>query len=125
MASAVKTVGVGPGFDGFFAIGPDQPDAVAIALFSRFAFSRFPAAQLIGKFEQDGGRRSAVVGADVSDIAQWVVGVVMAHDDDDAVFGAGKFRNDVADGEFSFDGIRGEGVVFYLVTFQVVDNVAF
>src|SRR5208283_2119848 len=84
MAGAVDAVGVAPGLHGFFAVGPDQPDAVAIALL--IAQSD---AQLVGVFKQDGGRRSAVVGAHVSDIAQRVVGVVVAHDDDDAVFRAG------------------------------------
>src|SRR5580658_5469812 len=64
MAGTVNAVGVGPCLHGFFAIGPDQPDAVAIAL-----LTRSPAAQLIGEFEQNGGGRAAVVGAYVSSIA--------------------------------------------------------
>src|ERR1700677_3420256 len=119
MASAVKTIAVRPGFNGFFTVGPDQPDAIALALFSRLR-----AAQLIGKLEQDGGRRSTVVGTHISDITQRVIGVVVTHDDNNAVFGARKFRNDVADRKFSFDGIRGKGVVYYLIAFQVVDEVA-
>ncbi len=48
----------------------------------------------------------------------------MAHDYDDAVFCAGKLRNDVADGELPFHGLGGKGVVFYLVAFEMVDDVA-
>src|ERR1700691_1813481 len=119
MAIAVKTIAVRPGFNGLFTVRPDQPDAIALAL-----FSRFPAAQPIGKLEQDGGRRSTVVGTHISDITQRVIGVVVTHDDNNAVFGAGKFRNDVADRKFSFHGISGKGVVFYLIAFEVVDEVA-
>src|ERR1039458_796361 len=119
MAGAVETVGVGPLPHRFFAISPDEPDAVAIAL-----FSRSPAAQLVGVFEQDGGGRAAVVGADVSDIAQRVVGVVVAEDSDDAIFCAGKFSDDVVDREVAFYGVGGKGVVFDLIAFEVVDDVA-
>src|ERR1700733_10141932 len=106
MAGAVETVRVRPFADGFFAVGPDEPDAVAVTLFARRD------AQLIGEFEEDRGGRAAVVSAKVSDIAQRVVGVVVAEDDDDAVFSAGKFGNDVAYGKLPFHGVGGEGVVF-------------
>ena len=39
-------------------------------------------------------------------------------------FDAGKFGDDVADREFAFDRVGGKGVVFDLIAFQVVDNVA-
>src|SRR6266849_3994448 len=111
MARAVKTISAGPSLDRFFAVGPDEPNAAAIAFF---------AAQLVGVFEQDGGGRAAIVGADVSGIAQRVVGVVVAEDDDDAVSSAGKFGDDVADGKLPFHGVGGKGVVFYLIAFEVV-----
>src|SRR5208282_3733969 len=123
MARTVKTVGIGPGLDGFFAVGPDQPDAVAIALFSRSS-ARTRVAQLVGVFEQDGGGRAAVVGAYEPGIAQRVDRVVVAEDDDDAVLGAGKFRDDVADGKFAFHSVGGEDIVFDLIAFEVVENVA-
>src|SRR5208283_3005989 len=124
MAGAVDAVGVGPGLHRFFAVGPDEPDAVAIALLTR-SLAAQSGAQLVGEFEQDGGGRAAVVGAYVSGIAQRIVGVVVAHDDDDAVFGAGKFRDDVADGELPFYGVGGEGIVFDLIAFQVVEDITF
>ena len=115
MAGAVKTVGVGPLLHGFFAVGPDEPDAVAIA---------FLAAQVVGVFEEDGGGRPAVVGADESHIAQRVVGVVVAHDDDDAVFFAGKFGDDVVDGELAFHGVGGKDIVFNLIALKMAGDVA-
>ena len=45
MLCAVQAVGVRPGPHGFFAVGPDQPHAVSVALFP---------AQLIRKLQQDG-----------------------------------------------------------------------
>src|SRR5713101_2959799 len=110
MARAVKAVGSGPSLDRFFAVGPDEPNAVAIALF---------AAQLVGVFEQDGGGRAAIVRAYVSGIAQRVVGVVVAEDDDDAIFCAGKFGDDVADWELPFHRVGDKGVVFDLIGFEV------
>src|SRR6266446_7316131 len=65
MAGTVNTVGITPLPYRFFAVGPDEPDAVAIAL-----LSGSPAAQLVGVFEQDSSGRSAVVGADESGVAQ-------------------------------------------------------
>src|ERR1017187_7420159 len=113
MAGAVNAVSVGPGLNRFFPVGPDQPDAVAIALFL---------AQLVGEFEQDGGGRSAIVGAYVSGIAQRVVGVVVAEDDDDAVFCAGKFGDDIAYRELPFWGVGGKSIIFHLhlFAFQVI-----
>ena len=49
----------------------------------------------------------------------------MAEDDDDAVFCAGKFCDDVADRELPFHGVGGKGVVFDLIAFEVVEDVAF
>src|SRR5260370_1279533 len=85
---------------------------------------------LVGVFEQDGGGGAAVVRAYVSGIAQRVVGVVVAEDDDDAVSSAGKFGDDVADGKLPFHGVGGKGVVFDLiafeeVVFEVIKNVVF
>src|ERR1035438_7215084 len=124
MAGAIDAVGVGPSLHRFFAIGPDQPDAVSIALFARGPRqARFwlvgAVAKLVGVFEQDGGGGAAVVGTHVSDIAQRVVRVVVPHDDDDAIFFAGKFGDDVADGELPFHGVGDEGVVFHLIAFQI------
>ncbi len=99
-----------PVLDRFFAIGPQQPHAVAVALL---------AAQLVGQFEQDGGRRAAVVGAYVAGIAQRIVGVVVAGDHDHAVARTGKLGDDVAHRKFAFGGVGGEGVVFDLVVLQV------
>src|SRR5208283_908489 len=117
MAGAVEAVGGRPGSYGFFAVGPDQPDAVAIALLAGCFV------QLVGVFEQDGGGRAAVVGAYEAGVAQGINGVVVAEDGDDAVFGTGKFGDDVADGKLPFYGVGGESDVFYLVAFQMIDYV--
>ena len=93
-----------------------EPDAVAFALL---------AAQLVGEFEQDGGGRAAVVGAYVAGVAQRIVGVVVAGDDDDAVARAGKLGDDVAHGKLAFGRVGGEGIVFDLVVFQVRQDVVF
>src|SRR2546430_450851 len=102
MAGTVNTIGISPVPDRFFAVGPDEPDAVAIAL-----LPGFPAAQLVGIFEQDSGGRTAIVGADEPGVAQWINRVVVAEDNDDAIFCAGKFRKDVADGKLPFYGVGG------------------
>jgi len=47
MARAVEAVGVRPFSDGFFAVGPDEPDAVAVALLAGRD------AQLICELEED------------------------------------------------------------------------
>ncbi len=53
----------------------------------------------------------------------------MAHDDDNAILCAGKFRDDIADGKLSFDGVGGKGIIFDLigsqvVVFQMIEDVA-
>src|SRR3984893_17315930 len=59
MAGTVNTIGVCPLPYRFFAVGPDEPDAVAISL-----LSGSPAAQLVGVFEQNGSGGTAIVGSD-------------------------------------------------------------
>ncbi len=116
VADAVEAVGGGPILDCFFAVGPQEPDAVAFALF---------AAQLVGQFEQDGSGRAAVVGADVAGVAQRIVGVVVAGDDDDAFARAGKFGDYISYGKLAFGSVGGEGVVFDLVVLEVGQDVIF
>ena len=48
----------------------------------------------------------------------------MTHDDDDAIFRSGKFRDDIANGEFSFYGLGRESIVFDLIALQMIENVA-
>ena len=78
----------------------------------------------MGEFQQDGGGRAAVISADKFGAAQRVDRIVMAHYDNDAIFCAGKFGDNVADGELPFHRVRREGIIFYLITFQVVGDVA-
>src|SRR6266852_3812097 len=120
MAGTINTIGISPLPYRFFAVGPDEPDAVAIAL-----LSGSPSTQLVGVFEQDSSGRTAIVGADEPGVAQWINRVVVAEDDDDAIFCAGKFRDNVADRELPFHRVSGEGVVFDLIAFEVVENVTF
>ena len=114
--AAVEAVGGGPILYCFFAVGPEQPHAVAFALL---------AAKLVGQFEQDGGGGAAVVGADVAGIAQRIVGVVVAGDDDHAVARAGKFGDDISHRKFAFGSVGGEGVVFHVIVLQVGEDVVF
>ena len=100
----------------FFAVGPQQPDAVASAFF---------AAKLVGQFQQNGGGGAAVVGTDVPGIAQRVIGVVVAGDDDHAVARAGKLGDDVAHRKLAFGSVGGEGVVFHMVVFEMRQDVVF
>src|SRR6266404_10010105 len=98
MAGTVNAIGISPLPYSFFAVGPDEPHAVAIAL-----LSGSPAAQLVGIFEQDGSGRTAIVGADEPGIAQWIDRVVVA-EHDDAVFFFGGKCGDVVDGRVLFFG---------------------
>src|ERR1035437_4726405 len=77
MACAVETVGVGPRFHGFLGVGPEQPNAVAVALF---------AAKLVRELKQKSAGGGAVVGSDKRCFTQRIVRVVMAGDDNYAVF---------------------------------------
>src|SRR2546427_4044939 len=104
MPGAVETVGRGPFFDGFFTIGPQQPDAVAVALFS---------AKLIGELEKQRGRGATVVCADVSGFAQGIIRVVVAGDDDNSIARAGELGDDVPHRKFAFRSSGGEKIVFY------------
>src|SRR5260221_11693199 len=79
---------------------------------------------MVGILQQDCGGRTAIVGADEPGVAQWINRVVVAENDDDAIFCARKFRDDVADRELPFYGVGGKGVVFGLIAFLVVKNVA-
>src|SRR6266478_5871689 len=97
MAGTVNAIGISPLPYSFFAVGPDEPHAVAIAL-----LSGSPAAQLVGIFEQDGSGRTAIVGADEPGIAQWIDRVVVAEDDDDAIIFAAEYGDYPGDQKIPF-----------------------
>src|SRR5258706_2427598 len=80
---------------------------------------------MVGILQQDCGGRTAIVGADEPGVAQWINRVVVAENDDDAIFCARKFRDDVADRELPFYGVGGKSVLFDLIAFLVVKKVAF
>ena len=48
----------------------------------------------------------------------------MAKDDNDAVFCARKLRENVADGKLPFRRVSDKGVVFDLIAFKMVDDIA-
>src|SRR5580700_2747790 len=56
-------------------------------------------------------------------MAERVIRVVMAGDDDDAIFGPGKLGDDVVDGQLAFGCVGGEGVVLYLVALEMGEQV--
>src|SRR6266849_7895354 len=114
MTHAIETVGGGPLFYRFFPVGPQQPHAVAFALFS---------AQLVGQLQQNGSRIAAVVGTHVTGASQREVGVIVAGADDDSVPSSGKLGNQVAYRELAFDGVGGESVVFHTVALEVIEDV--
>src|SRR5208283_3104766 len=76
VANSVQAVGVRPRLHGLLGIVPYQPDAVTVTLF---------AAQLIRDFEEQCTGGSAVIGANVRSISQWIVCIVVAGNYDDAV----------------------------------------
>src|SRR5260221_11382671 len=80
---------------------------------------------MVGILQQDCGGRTAIVGADEPGVAQWINRVVVAENDDDAIFCARKFRDDVADRELPFYGVGGKGVLFDLIAFLVGQNEEF
>ena len=77
VAGAVETVGGGPGFHCFFAVGPQAARHCSLRAFCREA--GWPGSS------QNGGGGATVISAYVPGIAQRIVGVVVAGDDDHAV----------------------------------------
>src|SRR5882672_12822584 len=116
MARAVKAIGGGPCADGFFSIGPEQPDAIAFELGS---------AQMLGEFQKQSRGGSAIVGSDEGGLAERVVGVVVAGDDDDAIFLAGKLRDNVSSRKASFGTLDCESVVDHLIVLQARVEILF
>ena len=101
MARAVERVGGGPLFDGLFAVVEDQPDGVALGRMR---------AEDIADLDQQRAGGGAVVGSVELDVAQRVVGLVVAGEDDDAVFFAGIFDDEVAHRLQAGGRAGGEGV---------------
>src|ERR1700736_821571 len=91
------------GFYALLGIVPNQPYAVAVALLP---------SQLIREFEEQRAGGAAVIGSHEACVAKRIIRVVVAGDDDDAVFRAGKLGHDVVDGKLAFGSVGGEGVVF-------------
>ncbi len=69
-----------PFCDGLFAVVEDEPDGVALGRMG---------AEVVADFDEEGGGAGSVVGSDEVDVAQGVVGLVVAGEDDDAVFLSG------------------------------------
>ena len=63
-------------------------------------------AELGGDFQHESDVGAAIVGADEAGVAQGIVGVVMTGEDDDAVFFAGEFGDDVVHREGAGGGLR-------------------
>ena len=80
MAGAVERVGGAPLLDGLFAVVEDQPDGVALRRMS---------AEDVADLDQQRSGGGAVVGSVELDVAQRIVRLVVADEDDDAVFLAG------------------------------------
>ena len=66
-----------PVLDGLFAVVEDEPDGVALGRMG---------AEDVADLDEQGGGGGAVVGSVELDVAQRVVGLVVAGEDDDAVF---------------------------------------
>src|SRR5581483_5666641 len=90
--------------------------AVAVTLF---------AAKLVRDFKKNGSRRTPIVCAHVSRVAQRIIRVVMPCDHDDTVSGPGKFRDDIANRELPLGCIGRESVVLHMVALQLCVNVVF
>src|SRR5580704_10174584 len=116
MPRAIDAVGSGPIPDRLFPVSPQQPHAVAFTLFS---------AKLVGQFQQDGGGRAAVVGSDISCVAQGIIGVVVTGDNDHTLSSSRKLCNQVAYRKFPIRGIGNESVFFDTVPLQVIEDVVF
>src|SRR5690349_8911078 len=104
MTTAVKSVVTSEGFDGFFEVGPDQPD-----LHLRLVFG-----QCVGKRQKDRGAGCAIIGANESGLKQRVV---MPGKDEDGLFRIA-CNVELPDNIVYFDGtarrVGGEIVVFNL-----------
>ena len=87
----VEGVGWTPLFDGLFAIEEDEVDAVTDGRMG---------AEVLAEGDEEGGGAGSVVGTYEVDVFEWIVGLVVGAEDDDAVFpgGAGgrEFDDDVA-----------------------------
>jgi len=103
VAGAVEGVGVGPLFDGFFAVVEQEPDGVALG--------RMGAEDGADLDEQSSGG-GAVVGSVEVDVAEGVVGLVVSGENDDAVFFAGESDDVIAHRLEAGGGAGGEGVGF-------------
>ncbi len=101
VAGAVEGVGGAPGFDGLFAVVEDEPDGVA---FGRVG------AEYVADLDEEGCGGGAVVGSVEVDVAERVVGLVVAGEDDDAVAFAGIFDDEVVHRLEAGGCIGGEGV---------------
>src|SRR5713226_2766016 len=104
------------GFDALLGIVPHQPDAVAVALLPP---------KLICEFKEQRAGGSAVISSHEACVAQRIIRVVMAGDNDDPVFRSGKLGDDVMDGKLSFGRVGGEGVVLDLVAFEMGEQIVF
>ena len=92
-----------PVLDGLFAVVEDQPDGVALGRVG---------AEDVADLDQQRGGGGAVVGPVELDVAQRVVGLVVAGEDDDAVFFAGVPDDVVAHRLEAGGSAGGEGVGF-------------
>ncbi len=107
VADAVELVGADHALaaDGLFAVVEEQPDGVALG--------RVLAIVLAERDEQGGGA-CAVVGADEVNVLEWVVGFVVAGEDDELValagVGAGEFDDVVRHTDRPYRCAGGEGV---------------
>ena len=97
--------------NGLFAVEEDQPDGVAVELFSARGFGVEPVAD----GHQQAGGCGAVVGADKVDVPERVVGFVVRAEHDDAGLFAGEAHDEVAHGHRADGRVGGEGVFFKLV----------
>ena len=100
-------------FDGLFCIIPHQPDAVAVVRLSP---------QLIGNLQQHPAGGSAIVGTDVGGVTERIIRVVVAGDDDDAIFRTGEFADDVVN-RYLPSGVGGEDVVVDRFGFEIGEEV--
>ncbi len=104
VAGAVEGVGGAPVFDGLFAVVEDEPGRSSPGAGWRRSWLPISMSRAVG-----GG---SVVGSVEGDVAQGVVGLVVAGEDDDAVLLAGVFDDVVAHGLKTGGGVGGEGVGF-------------
>ena len=104
VAGAVEGVGLRIQLlDGLFAVVEDEPDGVALGRMD---------AEDVADLDEEGGGGGSVVGSVELDVAQRIVGLVVAGEDDDAVFLAGEFDDVVAHRLETGGSAGGEGVGF-------------